>query len=277
MRDNYVTSRGYLTRTMFTFLRIIVIGCIILTINIIALNCNLGEQSNQITKLTEENQELRDNIKSLNDEITTMRETLDDLRVANMNIQSKLSDMDILVSGINDALFNIASEHKKFKDDMNEIKTLTTTYQDSRKISEFVFDPNDITKLSNLSVDELKIITPGTRFVGYEEELLGLEKEYNVNVIFAMANSIQECGWLETTSYTVQNNYFGLKGRDPFDSMYDCLKYYFYLIDVHYVNKRGLSTIVDIQPVYCPDDETWDEDITRIGNVLINKLKVTVE
>lgn len=137
-------------------------------------------------------------------------------------------------------------------------------------ISDFKFSPSNVTKLSGLNKKTLKIMLKKTHLRGFEELFLKMEKKHNVNVMFAVGNAINESGWHGSHKSRYHNNLFGIS-LPGFTTKESCIKYYFDLIDDHYVGEGRLSSS-SIQKKYCPTNPRWDEEITSIVGTLRSKI-----
>ena len=122
----------------------------------------------------------------------------------------------------------------------------------------------DITEKSGLSSDELDqvinhvMITmynkKNSKLIGQGKALYEMEQDNLVNSLYALAIATFETGW-GCTGVSNQNNLFAFAGKKGYleyayveDSISDfgsCMRSY-------YFDKRGLTTVSKVAPVYCP-------------------------
>ena len=124
-------------------------------------------------------------------------------------------------------------------------------------INSIYCDPNDVTKITNLKLEDMPILTDGTWWEGYEESLYHLEQNYGINAVFAMAVSTLESGGGTSSRARNRDNYYGLSTSTNYGSRYSCTMYFGDLINRKYVS-QGRSSVYSIGPKYCPPNRQWE-------------------
>jgi len=221
--------------------------------------------TNAIKELNEENAMLRSMLSYTQldheEEIAMYQDKID-------NYENRMTEYDDKIAGYEEYMTTIGVQKEKMKAAMNNPSPTVAN-------STITFNPNDITKVSNASPEALNAVLKGTRLEGYGWLYSELEDIYGINAIYAIANCFQESGYNGTNSMTARNNIYGLVGKS-FNSVEECITYYFKLISGRYVEDRGLQSITAIGTVYCPDDGSWDDDIISIANKLHSKATATL-
>lgn len=106
---------------------------------------------------------------------------------------------------------NIDTEIVALSTEIQNLNSQITNDQsqiDQYKI-ERIFNPNDVTVLSNLTIDEIHAMLEGTNLDQLSETFLECEKEYNVNAIFLMSIAAHESNWGNSRRAREDHNYTG--------------------------------------------------------------------
>lgn len=111
---------------------------------------------------------------------------------------------------------------------------------------------------SGLTLKELQVLTSGTNLAGIEPALLQIEKDYNVNALYALAVAKLETG--SGTSFLVKryNNLFAMRGGADwfsYKSKADSVVAFGKLMDSYF--KKGYNTLDKIGPRYCEGSKSW--------------------
>lgn len=125
-------------------------------------------------------------------------------------------------------------------------------------VSQIQCDPSNVSKITNLKLEDMHLLTEGTWWSGYEESLYYLEQRYGINAIFAMAVSSLESGGGTSSLARYSNNYYGLMTGDKYASRFDCTMYFGDLMNRKYVGNSKIS-VYSIGPKYCPPNRKWEE------------------
>ena len=162
-----------------------------------------------------------------------------------------------------------------------------------------VLDPNDLSKVSNLTVSQLIAILnshggKAVRYVPYAADLITGENKYKVNVFFLLGVSAMESGWIneEHSMISKCNNLGGICATKNRPS-YGCFKnsnceFAYYssrgeFIDSHarllgesYLNPNGSwyegTRATDVVKHYCPGCADWPITSMAIANQLYKQV-----
>lgn len=133
----------------------------------------------------------------------------------------------------------------------------------------------DINNASNLSAEQIDQMINSTlsakgkstsTLYGLGSALEKMEKDYNVNALFALSVASLEGSWGNSSSARNKNNPFGIYrkgGVKYFNSTDEAVDYFGRLIRNSYLNK-GLTTVSSINGKYCPTNSRWTSDVTSI-------------
>ncbi len=149
------------------------------------------------------------------------------------------------------------------------------------------WDTNDVTKISNLSSDQLKKVLnsyggKAKNFAPYASNYIKTEQKYGINVFFIIGLEAQESTWL-TSKAAVRCNNLGGVMKTPrcmsgsklakFSSKGDFINYQGDFLKRLYIN-QGLKSIPKIQKKYCQSGcFSWVSNVEKIGNKLFNQVK----
>lgn len=118
-------------------------------------------------------------------------------------------------------------------------------------------NPDNVTAITNLRLEDMHLLTEGTWWEGYEESLYYLEQTHGINAAFAMGVSTLESGAGTSSRARNRQNYYGLSTSTVYGSRYNCTMYFGDLINRLYVN-QGRSSVYTIGPKYCPPNRKWE-------------------
>lgn len=143
------------------------------------------------------------------------------------------------------------------------------------QIESITADPNDISKVSNLTEEQYSILTQGTWWEGHEQVLIDLEKIYSINAFYAMSVSTLESGHGTSDRAYDRNNYYGAEVPTYFESLYDNTMYFGDFQNRLYVSE-GLISVWNIGPKYCPPNRDWEVYVANSMAELRNKVQSTL-
>lgn len=136
-------------------------------------------------------------------------------------------------------------------------------------------DPENITKLTNLKLEDMILLTKGTWWEGYEESLYNLEQTYHINAAFAMAVSSLESGCGTSSRARSRNNFYGLETGTTYSSRYHNTAYFGDLMNRKYVGV-GKKSVYAIGPKYCPPNRQWEKYVANYMSGVQSRLRNSV-
>ena len=141
------------------------------------------------------------------------------------------------------------------------------------------FDPYDITKKSNITIEELNYLLDGTNIQHLSDVLVSIEDNFGINSILMASLVALESGW-GTSNRTNQNNYTGYaiysdNTTGPmFSTPDENIIATAQLLSSDYVSQNGNHytgpSIYDINTNYSSDKD-WSTKIVQIANKLVDK------
>ena len=185
----------------------------------------------------------------------------------------------------NDENISLGTKLENKKKENNLIETDINYYKEEinriKNLENIVFDSNDVTKLSNITVRDAQIMLEGTNLYDLAEYFVEAEQTYEVNAIFIMSICALESGWGTSHRAMTDNNLTGLgvysdsstglnsdTKRDNILLTTKILKENYLTPSGPYYN--GVSTDA-VNQRYCVTP-TWGTNTSNIGNKLYNKL-----
>lgn len=109
---------------------------------------------------------------------------------------------------------NVIKDPSLYQNGVQKENDTTNTVEGSaQKVGDVVWDPNDVTKISNLTSTQLIGILnayggDATNFIPYASSLITAEQKYGVNVFFLIGLEAFESGWI-TSSISLSCNNLG--------------------------------------------------------------------
>lgn len=128
-----------------------------------------------------------------------------------------------------------------------------------------------VNSYSHATIEQLRKVTKGTRFEGYEQVILDTEKANDVNAFFILAVAVEETSMGCAGTGLSRNNAYGLTsvsgGYAYYNDIGESIRAFGSNIkNVHFNN--GRYTIAGIGKVYCPSN--WSEWATQVENNINN-------
>lgn len=190
----------------------------------------------------------------------------------------------------------IREDLKKAKQDY-EYRLIEQSIQDHltqyelERIANVKFNPYDITQVSNITAEELKVVlnntTSGSGLFPYASYFVEAEKEHGINALFLCALAAQESGWgrykagngTNITGYAVYtSNHTGTTFSSVRKNVLDTAE----LISKHYTSQNGKyrtvldgynngKSIYEVNQKYCflqdrvTVDNSWAQKISKIA------------
>ena len=144
------------------------------------------------------------------------------------------------------------------------------------QIESITADPNDVSKVSNLTMEQLHILTEDTWWKGNEQALYDLEHIYGINAFYAMSVSTLESGHGTSERARYKDNYYGIEVSTDFGDLYNCTMYFGDFQKRLYIEK-GLVSVWNIGPKYCPPNRNWETYMANKMNELYTKVMITIK
>ena len=183
--------------------------------------------------------------------------------------------------------------------------TGTSTYDPSQhidgtaqQVGDVVWDPNDVTKISNLTTAQLIAILnkhggKATNFIPYASTLITTEQKYHVNVFFLIGIEALESGWCTSRISKNCNNLGGVReskahpsngcgsnaggGFAYFNTVNEFIDYHGSMLHNNYLTPGGKyyngPTPSGVVVKYCPGCTSWPGSVTSIANSLFKHVK----
>jgi len=168
----------------------------------------------------------------------------------------------------------------------------------AQQVGDVVWDPNDVTKISNLTSTQLIAILnahggKAKNFIPYASSLINTEQKYSVNVFFLIGIQALESGWVTSKISQNCNNLGGVReskehpsngcgsnaggGFAYFPTVSDFNEYHGYLLHNKYLTPGGPyyngKTPSAVVIKYCPGCTSWPKEVTSIANSLFKHVK----
>ena len=168
----------------------------------------------------------------------------------------------------------------------------------AQQVGDVVWDPNDLTRISNLTSSQLIAILNADggnakNFIPYASGLITTEHKYNVNVFFLIGVEALESGWVTSSISQTCNNLGGVceSSAHPsngcggnsncnfayFQSVNDFIDYHGKMLHENYLTPGGAyyhgATPSGVVQSYCPGCDTWPSTVTSISNGLFSHVK----
>ena len=166
-------------------------------------------------------------------------------------------------------------------------------------IGDIVFDPNDVTKISNITAAQLTAVLNSAftkkakNFIPYVNDLIATEHKYSVNVFFLLGIQAYESGWLTSAVSRQCNNLGGVKSSPRsikrctaasngktyayFKSVGDFIDYQGELLHNKYLTPGGSyyygKSIKAVCTKYDSGRANWTNTVTEISTKLFNTVK----
>ena len=187
-------------------------------------------------------------------------ETLQDIEPIDLknklNIEEKLENDIACKSVLDDRRYKVLEYEKEIN--LEKEKLLK-----QKQFESIVCDNTDITKISNMTQEQIGIVLKGTWLEGEEETLYTVEHEAGINAFFIYAVATLESGHGESTKSITKNNYYGITVSRSFESYSHNTEYFGGMMNRVYVEK-GHIDVDNIGKIYCPPNPDWGTIVSQI-------------
>lgn len=174
--------------------------------------------------------------------------------------------------------------HKLYEKKEKKNKELEKIYKKYRAVSigDVVFNPKDVTEVSNINLKQMTYILKGTNLEQYAPTYIQIEKDYGINAIAICSLSAHESNWGRSRRAIEDHNYTGFgvysdssvgintkTGEENLIMTAKHLAKNYVVPGSKYYNGKGLD---GINKKYAAS-RTWAFGIEQIGYRLMDKLK----
>lgn len=179
---------------------------------------------------------------------------------------------------------------------LNASKTAMTTYLDKLKEEksaikanietckiERVFDPNDVTKPSNLTTEEMKVALADTGLEHLSETFINCEATYGVNAVFLAAIAAHESAWGTSRRAIEDHNFTGYGVFSPSaeginaDKDEDNIIHTAEKLSENYLSEDGKyyngKRVYDVHKRYCATGG-WSQGVTNHGYTIMENVLI---
>ena len=171
----------------------------------------------------------------------------------------------------------------------------------AQQVGDVVWDPTDVTRISNLTSAQLIAILnahggKAKNFIPYASGLITTEQKYHVNVFFLIGIEALESGWVTSNISRNCNNLGGVcqSSAHPsngcgsnsncsfayFSSVNEFIDYHGSMLHRNYLTPGGSyyhgPTPSGVVVSYCPGCTSWPGSVTSIANSLFKHVKDVV-
>lgn len=134
-----------------------------------------------------------------------------------------------------------------------------------RQLDSITCEPSDITKISNLTPEQINLLVEDTWLEGEGDTLYQVEQEHGVNVFFTYAVSTLESEFGTSPRAEDRDNYYGIEMLRDFESFENNTLYWADMMNRMYIDNENIGpNVQDIGPVYCPPNPKWADTITSM-------------
>lgn len=173
---------------------------------------------------------------------------------------------------LNDALTERQSVLSRIENRIeSQIQELEIENAKRAQLESITCDPTDITKVSNLTEEQIGMMVEDTWLEGQEHTLYQVEQEEGINVFFIYAVSTLESDHGTSYRATSRHNYYGLETTKNYGSYENNTRYFGDMMNRLYISKGNVG-VSDINPIYCPPNRNWDDSVTEIMNAQYEKI-----
>lgn len=178
----------------------------------------------------------------------------------NSILEKEISNDEVLAT----MMANGKTKLNRIENDVKtQIEKIKTENMRKRQLESITCDPSDITRISNMTEEQIGEMVEGTWLEGKEDILYQVEQEEGINVFFIYAASTLESDHGNSYRATTRHNYYGLETKKDYGSYENNTKYFGDMMNRIYISKGNIS-VDDIGPIYCPPNRDWENKISKI-------------
>lgn len=171
---------------------------------------------------------------------------------------------------------SVLNEIQKFKDKIQENQEEIEQCKIER-----IFNPNDVTIPSNLTIDEIHKMLEGTNLDQLSETFLECEKEYEINAVFLMSIAAHESYWGNSRRAREDHNYTGYGVFSDYaeginaDKGEDNIRHTAMKLRENYLNEDGKYyngvRVCDVHKLYCATGG-WSKSVCTHAYTLMERI-----
>ena len=247
--------------------------CAVIAIGLLIIN--YGHQHNPYTK---------DNVNKVKDYVESVIQT--STQFINNHIAAlNYNDKGITAPGDveSDTLFTVTItevEHELDDVSLREREAFIETMEDAlsvkrertkeqiviqRQLDSITCEPSDITKISNMTPEQINLLVEDTWLEGEGDTLYQVEQEHGVNVFFIYAVSTLESEFGTSPRAESRDNYYGIEMLRDFESFENNTRYWADMMNRMYIDNKNIGpNVQNIGPVYCPPNPKWADTISSM-------------
>ena len=177
-------------------------------------------------------------------------------------------------------LKDLLEQEQEYNDTIsNEIKELNKEIKKYKRLESITFDSLDVTKVSNMTVEEIQYVLRGTNLEPLAQDFYDAEQEYEVNALFIISIAAIESGWGTSHRAVYDNNLtgFGVYSDSSTGINSDTKRGNILLtaktLHNNYLTEGGScyhgKSVYGVSRSYCTS-ETWTDKVSSVGNNLYN-------
>ena len=236
-----------------------------------------GEHTKKVESLEAQITEYKQEIQKLESQVNVKDAKIFELASISDVRGDKIEELAQIVSDKNDKIVELRKQ-LKLKQEEEERQRLATM--------SVVFDPNDVTKPSNITAERLAkaLSGDGKNLQSLASKFVEIEQTHGINAIYLASKTAWESGWATSPMAVNQNNIGGVKNPGgnsyrTFASKEACLDYIADFLSISYLDKNGKyyngTSVSAIAQMYNFGDEDWIKGITSIGYGIMAKANNT--
>lgn len=197
-----------------------------------------------------------------------------------LQTENPLSSLTQVLSNCTNSLNASKTAMATYLDKLKEEKSAIKGNIETCKI-ERIFDPNDVTKPSNLTAEEMKAALADTGLEHLSETFINCEATYGVNAVFLAAIAAHESAWGTSRRAIEDHNFTGYGVFSPSaeginaDKDEDNIIHTAEKLSVNYLSEDGKyyngKRVCDVHKRYCATGG-WSQGVTNHGYTIMENI-----
>lgn len=197
------------------------------------------------------------------------------LETKNIDVTEKLSfelwleNDDVYSTVLNDRIMTMNNVRDEIRTEIEEYE-----YEEKMKeIENIICDTSDITKISNMTEEQIDEMLEGTWLEGNAEVIYKVEQEESINAFFIYAVATLESDRGTSKRSITKKNFYGIELSTVFTSYSHNTEYFGGMMNRVYVS-NGKISLDTINPTYCPPNPNWKNVVAQLMYEQYNKMTV---